>query len=260
MYYEDDDYTDPWRTPETIVLHHGNGKNARLWYAWVPLLARQYRVIRVDARGFGRSSVPPKGYDWSLSNFGTDLLNLMDHLEVDKFHLVGETIGGTISLQLAHDHPERLHTVTTCTSPYNFVGVGHYLDYYRTIETEGVEAWVRQSANRRLVPGKSNPEHHEWYAQQMMQSSGQVVMELLSYLSTVDLTPILPQVKTPALILVAQNSDTNTPDRADSLAELLPNSTLVKIPDASGYVQHSEPEKCVEHWREFIGHLSHQRS
>ena len=61
MYYEDDDYTDPWRTPETIVLHHGNGKNARLWYAWVPLLARQYRVIRVDARGFGRSSVPPKG-------------------------------------------------------------------------------------------------------------------------------------------------------------------------------------------------------
>jgi 3-oxoadipate enol-lactonase len=54
MYYEDDDFTDPWSQAETVILHHGNAQNARLWYAWVPLLARDYRVIRVDARGFGR--------------------------------------------------------------------------------------------------------------------------------------------------------------------------------------------------------------
>ena len=40
MYYEDDDFSDPWRHPETVVLHHGNAKNTKLWYAWVPLLAR----------------------------------------------------------------------------------------------------------------------------------------------------------------------------------------------------------------------------
>jgi 3-oxoadipate enol-lactonase len=54
MYYEDDDFTDPWSQAETVILHHGNAQNARFWYAWVPLLARDYRVIRVDARGFGR--------------------------------------------------------------------------------------------------------------------------------------------------------------------------------------------------------------
>ena len=32
MYYEDDCYADPWRTPETVVLHHGNAKNSALWY------------------------------------------------------------------------------------------------------------------------------------------------------------------------------------------------------------------------------------
>ena len=101
MYYDDDDYTDPWRTPETVVLHHGNAKNGRLWYAWVPLLARQYRVARLDARGFGRSTVPPEGYDWSLSGFAGDLLGLLDHLELDKVHLIGETVGGTVALQFA---------------------------------------------------------------------------------------------------------------------------------------------------------------
>ena len=116
MFYEDDCFGDPWRSQETVVLHHGNAKNSRLWYAWVPLLARQYRVIRLDARGFGRSSVPPPGYDWSLSGFGNDLANLLDHLQIDKVHLIGETVGGTISLQFAFDHPDRLDTVTACTS------------------------------------------------------------------------------------------------------------------------------------------------
>ena len=147
MYYEDDDYTDPWRDPETVVLHHGNAKSSRLWYAWVPLLARQYRVVRLDARGFGRSSLPPEGYDWSLSNFSTDLLRLLDKLGLEKIHLVGETVGGTISLQFAHEHPDRLHSLTVCTSPYRFAGVATYQDYYRLVQDEGVAAWAKRPAN-----------------------------------------------------------------------------------------------------------------
>ena len=40
MYYEDDAFTDPWRRPETVVLHHGNAKNARLWPAAGPAVPR----------------------------------------------------------------------------------------------------------------------------------------------------------------------------------------------------------------------------
>ena len=93
MYYEDDDFTDPWLETETVILHHGNAKNSRLWYAWVPWLARDYRVIRLDARGFGRSSIPAPGYNWSLEGFATDLVHLMDHLGIDKAHVVGDTSG-----------------------------------------------------------------------------------------------------------------------------------------------------------------------
>ncbi len=255
MYYDDDDYTDPWRTPETIVLHHGNAKNGRLWYAWVPLLGRQYRVIRLDARGFGRSTVPPAGYDWSLSGFANDLLGLLDHLELDKVHLIGETVGGTVALQFAWEHPERLHTVTTCTSPYKFVGAPQYLENYNLIKEQGIEEWIRRSADRRITPNPATAAHNQWYAEQMMQASPQVVMETLAYLANQDLSPILPEIHTPALALVAGDSDTNTPDRASGMAGLMPNCRLVAIPNATGYVQHSEPEKCVAAWREFIGSL-----
>jgi 3-oxoadipate enol-lactonase len=257
MFYEDDDYTDPWRTPETVVLHHGNAKSSRLWYAWVPLLARQYRVIRVDARGFGRSTVPSRGYNWSLSGFATDLLNLLDHLKIERAHLIGETIGGTIGLQFAYEHPDRLNTLTACTSPYKFVGVPSYQEYRDLVAREGVESWVRQTADRRLEPGHSDPAHHQWYAEQMMQTSQQVVVETLTYLSTQDLTPILPQIQTPTLVLVGQNSSMNTADRAQSMASLLPKGRLVEIPGGTGYIQHSAPEQCVAAWREFMGLQSH---
>ena len=252
MYYEDDDFTAPWSQAETVILHHGNAKNARLWYAWVPLLASDYRVIRLDARGFGRSTVPAPGYPWSLEGFGNDLLNLMDHLRIDKAHLIGETIGGTIALRFAHQHPDRLHTVTTCTSPYKFRGIQTYLDYHDLVANQGVEAWVRQTADRRLEPGKSDPRHHEWYIRQMSQTSQHVVLETLQYLATVDLTPILPEITTPALVMVGELSSTNTPDRAHGMAELLPRGKLVEVPGASGYVQHSAPDQCVAIWRSFV--------
>ena len=252
MYYEDDNFTDPWTQPETVILHHGNAKNSQLWYRWVPLLADNYRVIRVDARGFGRSTVPAPGYHWSLEGFATDLVHLMDYLGIDRAHVVGETIGGTIGLQFASQYPERLRTLTACTSPYKFRGVQSYLDYYTLVQEQGVAAWVQQTAERRLEPGQANPQHNAWYVQQMSQTSQQVVLETLAYLSTVDLTPILPQITAPTLIMVGEHSSMNTPERTHSMVQLLPHGTLVVVPGAGGYVQHSAPTQCVGIWREFV--------
>jgi pimeloyl-ACP methyl ester carboxylesterase len=86
----------------------------------------------------------------------------------------------------------------------------------------------------------------------MSQTAQHVVMETLAYLATVDLTPILPQVTAPALVLVGERSAMNTSDRTRSLAELLPKGRLVEVPGASGYVQHSAPDQCVAIWREFV--------
>ena len=44
LYYLVDDYTDPWCTPETILLLHGNAESSAAWYAWVPQLAHRYRL------------------------------------------------------------------------------------------------------------------------------------------------------------------------------------------------------------------------
>lgn len=251
MYYDDDDFTDPWRRCETVVLHHGNAKNARLWYAWVPLLARQYRVVRLDARGFGRSTVPPEGYRWSLSRFAADLRGLLDHLGLERVHLIGETVGGTIALQFASEYPDRLRSVTACTSPYQFAGDPGYRESGDLIRDQGVGVWARQTAGRRLDPGHSDPAHQEWYIGQMAQTPARVVTETLDYLSRQDLTGLLPKIQTPALVLTSESHAEEHPGRAQGMAALLPNARLRVIPGTTGYIQHSAPGRCVQAWRQF---------
>ena len=60
MHYVVDDFTDPWTQPETVLMLHGNAESGLAWWAWVPTLARHYRVVRPDMRGFGQSTPMPK--------------------------------------------------------------------------------------------------------------------------------------------------------------------------------------------------------
>src|SRR5688572_16046703 len=56
LYYELDDYTDPWKKAPVILLQHGFSRSSLFWYSWVPYLSRFFRIVRPDLRGLGRSS------------------------------------------------------------------------------------------------------------------------------------------------------------------------------------------------------------
>ena len=118
--YELVDYTAPWQTsePETFLLYHGYARNMLFWEQWVPLLAGDYRVLRFDARGCGESSAPPPGTTMTFDQLVGDALGLMDQLGIKRAHWVGESSGGIVGLAFALAHPDRLHTLTVCDTPF----------------------------------------------------------------------------------------------------------------------------------------------
>ncbi|HET6362873.1 MAG TPA: alpha/beta hydrolase [Gemmatimonadota bacterium] len=82
------------------------------WFRLLPLLrADGRRLIRYDLRAQGRSEAPADG-DYSLAAHRADLLRLLDGLEIDRAHLAGTGLGGTIVLGFALEHPERVLSVT----------------------------------------------------------------------------------------------------------------------------------------------------
>ena len=80
--YYIDDYTDPWRKADTLLLLHAAVGSARRFYGWVPALCRHYRVVRLDLRGHGASEVPPASSPLDLDRLVADVSELLDHLGV----------------------------------------------------------------------------------------------------------------------------------------------------------------------------------
>ena len=90
-----------------LVLLHGHGNEAHLWDDFVPCIAPHYRVIAVDQRGHGDSDWDPEGrYDTEY--MVADLEILTDALGIERFVLIGFSMGGRVSMSFAGLHPERL--------------------------------------------------------------------------------------------------------------------------------------------------------
>src|SRR5262245_39993038 len=117
LHYRLDDFTGPWREPATILMLHGNSESGAARFAWVPHLARHYRVVRPDMRGFGASTPMPRGFAWTLDRLCDDYIGLMDELGVKRFHVVAAKIGGTIARHFAARHPDRVLTLTVVGTP-----------------------------------------------------------------------------------------------------------------------------------------------
>lgn len=98
-----------------LVFCHGLGGNAAVWFQQVPYFARNYRVITWDQRGFGRSS--NRARKQGPVSAVSDLVALLDQLEVSRAHVVGQSMGGWAALGTVLAAPERIASlVFACTT------------------------------------------------------------------------------------------------------------------------------------------------
>src|SRR5579863_3555872 len=97
---------------EPVLLIHGFAANLQVqWGGVIKDLAKDYKVVALDNRGHGRSGKPhePEKYGIQMVE---DAIRLLDHLNIDKAHVVGYSMGGFITNKLLTTHPERLITAT----------------------------------------------------------------------------------------------------------------------------------------------------
>lgn len=94
LYYELDDFTDPWRAAPYLILQHGFGRSSRFWYNWVPYLSRFYKVVRPDLRGLGKSTAKLEQNMDLAGLFTGDLIAIIDALGAESVHYCGEAFGG----------------------------------------------------------------------------------------------------------------------------------------------------------------------
>ena len=254
FHYYDDDFTDPWRSAPTMVLQHGFARSGRFWYSWVPPLAHEFRILRPDMRGMGRSTIPEDRYEPSLNTFADDLRIILDHLNIDKVVFVGESFGGIIGLKFAQTYPQRTRALILCNTPCRLrrrdhSGPGGDWD---TTMSRGVGLWSTATIDMRLDTRVAPKGLREWYIAEMDQTSPSNGRRLQAYLDTLDFSPHLKDVKTPTLLLVGEESPTSTLEQQQFMAGQLPNCRLVVYPGLGHGINAIYPEWCTQQVREFI--------
>ncbi|MDE2361414.1 MAG: alpha/beta hydrolase [Hyphomicrobiales bacterium] len=100
---------------EPVLLLHGYPETHVCWHKIAPELARKYRVVCADLRGYGDSSKPeglPDHANYSKRAMGRDMVELMEKLGHQTFHLVGHDRGARVAHRLTRDHESRVRTLT----------------------------------------------------------------------------------------------------------------------------------------------------
>ncbi len=242
LYYEVDDHTDPWTEPETIVMVHGFTENTTAWRAWVPHLARRYRVVRFDQRGFGRSTPVTRDFKFTNELWVDNVARVIEHLAGGCAHVIGAKSGGLVTIELAAQRPYLVKTIVLASTPLDPPQPQNWLAH---MEKHGMRSWARMTMPPRLgsiMP----PRGIDWWVDMMGSTSIETAHAYLRWVSTINVGPDLSRVNCPALVLT-----TTTPRRAYSKADAdvyrtgLPHAEVAALAVDGYHVAASAPDDCA---------------
>lgn len=255
MHYVVDDFTDPWSKPETILLLHGNAESSMAWYAWVPHLARRYRVVRPDRRGFGASTPMPRDFAWSFDVLIDDHIRVMDALGIERFHLVGAKWGGTLARVFAARRPERVATLTVIGTPAAARPGGEIIpNLVQEFEQHGLKDWVRRTMGKRL--GSDFPREGVEHWIDFMSRAPVSTLIGFQEINYADISAEIPEIRCPTLVITTEGSGLASIEENRAWQSWIANSRLLVLPGDSYHVALTDPEACAKATLEFIGQHS----
>jgi len=226
---------------EPLVIVMGLGGDLLAWARQIPEFAQRYKVIAIENRDVGRSSYADGPYE--IADMADDTLAVLDELGFADFHVLGVSMGGAISQQVALKAPERVRTLTLCVTwggsgPYGearskvlgaqyrrmsheeqvefLMLLGMTEDFYREPDTV---AWLK-----RMIMSNPNPQQTDGFIRQLEACGRHDVRDRLGDLSM------------PVHVVGAEHDVMVPPWKSSELAELIPGAKLTMIERAAHLV------------------------
>lgn len=260
IHYVVDDYTDPWKHAPVILLQHGFARSHRVWYSWVPYLARYYRVVRADLRGMGLSA---RDFDLqrgiTLESYFADFNALIDAVGDGPVHFCGESLGGILGMAFAAEYPAKLRTLTIVSSPVHLHGKDQQASSYGHASREealrkmGARGWAEASnAGRRFAPD-TDPGMMKWFVDEMGASDVDVLVATYNFASAHDAMPYLPRIRIPMLGLYPTNGPISDDEQIELLKTHVPHACVVRLPVRYHAINTSHPAACAQQLLHFVG-------
>jgi 3-oxoadipate enol-lactonase len=236
-FFRDDWFGEPWREPEAVVLIHGALESGIVWYAWVPTLAKQYRVLRPDLPGCGVAAVPA-GFEWSFAGLAAYVASVLDEASVDAAHIVGAKTGGPIAMQFAADFPGRTRTLSVVSGPASVISITNPSPVPQkdrlgsSASAAMIDYWTRMEQN---APPAGTQGLNTALASFDLERDG-----------------VLARIEAPSLIITADRSALQSVEKVRKYQRAIRDSRLVVLRSDAYHLAVAKPDECVANVLAFI--------
>jgi len=223
-----------------LVLAHGGGGSHLSWWQNVPVLARRFRCITFDHRGFGASRDIADGP--GPNAFIEDLRQLLDHLGIEHAALAGQSMGGWTVLGFATAYPDRVSALILCdtTAGMDDPEIAREQAKLREMSKGGL-ANILTRAYAADFPAR-DPVRHFLY-QQISALNTHVPANLLSVLlNTRHRVDTIVNRRTPTMLLVGEEDALAPAHVMEMMSRRIPHSRFVKVPGAGHSAYFEKPE------------------
>lgn len=257
-------FEDGGRGDETLVFGHSMLFNLRMFDDQVNFLKEDYRCVRFDFRGQGKSEITPNGYD--LDSLTEDTFELIKALDCGPCHFVGFSMGGMVALRLAIKYPEAIKSLILIDTSSEPEPTGNTL---RNKAMLLVAKYVGLAilSNRVMAmffgfdflkdPNRKSI-RNTWKSHFLANDQHGIIKVIKGVLSRKGITEYLYKISHPSIILVGENDMLTDLEKAEIMQKNIKNSSLKLIPKAAHMSPIEEPELVNSAIQEFLVNLNQQ--
>jgi 3-oxoadipate enol-lactonase len=240
-----------------LLLIHAGIADSRMWEPQAKAFANEFDIIRPDMRGFGESELPPAPYSTRA-----DIIGLLDHLGVDRAHVVGCSMGGTVAIDLTLENPDRVAKLVLVGSGVSGSNLGEadsafFADVEAADQAGDMDA-VNRAEVRLWVDGPRRPEGTAPAAvrELVLDMNGRSLHSDWASAANQSLDPPaigrLPEIAAPTLVIVGGEDLPHAAANADVITSKIPRSRTVVINGAAHLPSLERPEEFNRLVLEFL--------
>jgi pimeloyl-ACP methyl ester carboxylesterase len=237
-----------------VILLHGWLGSWGLWQETMTYLGRYYRTYALDFWGFGESGTKRNTY--AVQDFINLVDQFMEQLGIISAPLVGHSMGGTVSLSVAIQYPQRVRKVVVIGSPI----VGSSLSLLLKLFGRRPVAWVVHNnlwalrlGFRILAPFySSDPRWADMMNRDLSRTSLESFLLSIASLRQTDLRSGLPQIKIPAMGMYGKRDIVVNPKQWQPMLAGIPHARIERFDTAGHFIMLDEPALFMECLRSFL--------
>lgn len=239
-----DDFTAPWRRPRDVLLLHGATGSHRRFHAWVPTLARRFRVLRLDFRGHGASELPAADSRLDMPRLVEDVRQALDALGVASVDIVGASAGGYVAQHMALAHPGRVRSLLLFGSSAGLKNSGTAA-WAARIAAEGLRAFLATTIDARFDRARTDPRLIEWFLDDCARTDPAFGARFIALMSSLEWSERLPEIGCPVLLARPAAETIGGADPYAVMMQRLRDLDVLTYEGGRHNFFDAEPERCA---------------